>query len=74
MIDNMASDQQYMIRITKEVIQLVEVDKIIDKNKILGEKFLNKLPYQHLILYKNVFNFVSNLYDKEIKNLILTRR
>jgi len=46
-----------------------EVDKIIDKNgvKIMGEKnILNKLPTSSSSLYaKNVFNFVSNLYDKE---------
>ncbi len=46
-----------------------EVDKIIDKNgvKIMGESnVLNKLPTSASNLYaKNVFNFVSNLYDKE---------
>ncbi len=46
-----------------------EVDKIIEKNgvKILGEtNILNKLPISASSLYsKNVFNFVSNLYDKE---------
>ena len=46
-----------------------EVDKIIDKNgiKIMGESnILNKLPTSASNLYaKNVFNFVSNLYDKE---------
>jgi len=46
-----------------------EVDKIIDKNgvKIMGEKnILNKLPISASTLYsKNVFNFVSNLLDKE---------
>ncbi len=50
-----------------------EVDKIIDKNgvKILGEKnILNKLPTSSSSLYaKNVFNFVSNLYDKENKKI-----
>ena len=50
-----------------------EVDKIIDKNgvKIMGEKnILNKLPTSSSSLYaKNVFNFVSNLYDKEKKNI-----
>ena len=52
-----------------------EVDKIVDKNgvKIMGERnILNKLPVSASNLYaKNVFNFVSNLYDKEIKKLIL---
>jgi len=46
-----------------------EVDKIIDKDgvKIMGESnILNKLPASASNLYaKNVFNFVSNLYDKE---------
>ena len=46
-----------------------EVDKIIEKNgvKIMGESnVLNKLPTSASNLYaKNVFNFVSNLYDKE---------
>ena len=48
---------------------LTEVDKIINKNgvKIMGEaNILNKLPTSASSLYaKNVFNFVSNLYDKE---------
>jgi len=46
-----------------------EVDKVIHKNgvKIMGESnILNKLPISASNLYsKNVFNFVSNLYDKE---------
>jgi H+-translocating NAD(P) transhydrogenase subunit alpha len=46
-----------------------EVDKVIVKNgvKIMGESnILNKLPTSSSNLYaKNVFNFVSNLYDKE---------
>jgi NAD(P) transhydrogenase subunit alpha len=50
-----------------------EVDKIIEKNgvKILGEaNILNKLPVSASNLYaKNVFNFISNLYDKENKKL-----
>ena len=50
-----------------------EVDKIVEKNgvKILGESnILNKLPISASNLYaKNVFNFVSNLYDKENKKL-----
>ncbi len=48
-----------------------EVDKIVEKNgiKILGEgNILNKLPVSASNLYaKNVFNFISNLYDKEDK-------
>ena len=50
-----------------------EVDKIIEKNgiKIMGERnILNKLPTSSSNLYaKNVFNFVSNLYDKENKKI-----
>ena len=50
-----------------------EADKIIDKNgvKIMGDKnILNKLPTSSSSLYaKNVFNFVSNLYDKENKKI-----
>jgi H+-translocating NAD(P) transhydrogenase subunit alpha len=46
-----------------------EVDKIIDKGgvRIMGEaNILNKIPISASNLYaKNVFNFVSNLYDKE---------
>ncbi len=50
-----------------------EVDKIIYKNgvKIIGESnILNKLPISASNLFaKNVFNFVSNLYDKENKKI-----
>ena len=50
-----------------------EVDKIVDKNgiRIMGESnILNKLPTSASNLYaKNVFNFVSNLYDKESKKI-----
>ncbi len=50
-----------------------EVDKVVNKNgvKIMGEtNILNKLPTSASNLYaKNVFNFVSNLYDKENKKL-----
>ena len=50
-----------------------EVDKIIDKGgvSIMGEtNILNKLAITASSLYaKNVFNFVSNLYDKENKKL-----
>jgi NAD(P) transhydrogenase subunit alpha len=52
---------------------LTEVDKIVEKNgvKILGEaNILNKLPVSASNLYaKNVFNFISNLYDKENNKL-----
>ena len=50
-----------------------KVDEIVDKNgvKIIGESnILNKLPTSASNLYaKNVFNFVSNLYDKENKKI-----
>ena len=50
-----------------------EVDQIIDINgvKIMGEKnILNKLPVSSSNLYaKNLFNFISNLYDKESKKI-----
>ena len=50
-----------------------EVDKIVEKKgvKIMGEtNILNKLPTSASNLYaKNVFNFVSNLYDKENKKI-----
>ena len=46
-----------------------EVDKVVEKKgvKIMGEhNILNKLPISASSLYsKNVFNFVSNLLDKE---------
>ena len=54
-------------------VAFVEVDKIIERNgiKIMGERnILNKLPTSSSNLYaKNVFNFVSNLYDKENKKI-----
>ena len=50
-----------------------KVDEIVDRNgvKIMGESnILNKLPISASNLYaKNVFNFVSNLYDKENKKI-----
>ena len=50
-----------------------KVDEIVDKNgvKIMGESnILNRLPTSASNLYaKNVFNFVSNLYDKENKKI-----
>ncbi len=50
-----------------------EVDKIIDKSgvKVMGDaNILNKLPTSASNLYsKNIFNFVSNLYDKENKKI-----
>ena len=54
-------------------VVFVEVDKVIEKNgvKIMGERnILNKLPTSSSSLYaKNVFNFVSNLYDKDNKKI-----
>ena len=54
-------------------VVFVEADKVIEKNgvKIMGERnILNKLPTSSSSLYaKNVFNFVSNLYDKENKKI-----
>jgi NAD(P) transhydrogenase subunit alpha len=50
-----------------------EVDKVVDKGgvRIMGEtNILNKLPISASSLYaKNVFNFVTNLYDKENKKI-----
>jgi NAD(P) transhydrogenase subunit alpha len=50
-----------------------KVGEIVDKKgvKIMGENnILNKLPTSASNLYaKNVFNFVSNLYDKENKKI-----
>ena len=54
-------------------VAFTEIDKIIEKNgvRIMGERnILNKLPNSSSILYaKNLFNFVSNLYDKENKKI-----
>ena len=53
--------------------ELTEVDKVIQKGniKIMGEtNILNKLPVSASSLYaKNVFNFVSNLFDKQNKKI-----
>ncbi len=50
-----------------------KIDEVVNKNgvKIMGESnILNKLPTSASNLYaKNVFNFVSNLYDKENKKI-----
>jgi len=50
-----------------------DVDKIVNKSgvRIMGERnILNKLPVSASNLYaKNVFNFISNLYDKENKKI-----
>jgi len=51
--------------------ELTKVNEIIDSNgvKIMGEQnILNKLPFSASNLYaKNIYNFISNLYDKEKK-------
>ena len=50
-----------------------KLDKIVDKNgiKIIGEgNILNNLPVSASNLYaKNLYNFVTNLYDKEKKKI-----
>jgi len=71
MIDNMQSGSVIydLAAIQGGNAEFTEVDKIVVKNgvKIMGEtNILNKLPVSASNLYsKNVFNFVSNLYDKE---------
>ena len=71
MIDNMQSGSVIydLAAIQGGNSEFTEVDKIVVKNgvKIMGEaNILNKLPVSASNLYsKNVFNFVSNLYDKE---------
>jgi len=71
MIDNMNSGSVIydLAAVQGGNAEFTEVDKIIIKNgvKIMGEtNILNKLPTSASSLYaKNVFNFVSNLIDKE---------
>ena len=75
MIDNMQSGSVIydLAAIQGGNTAYTEVDKIIEKNgiKILGESnILNKLPISASNLYaKNMFNFISNLYDKENKKI-----
>ena len=75
MIDNMQSGSVIydLAAIQGGNSEFTEVDKIVIKNgiKIMGEtNILNKLPISASNLYsKNVFNFVSNLYDKENKKI-----
>ena len=75
MIDNMQSGSVIydLAAIQGGNSEFTEVDKIVIKNgvKIMGEtNILNKLPVSASNLYsKNVFNFVSNLYDKENKKI-----
>ena len=71
MIDNMQSGSVIydLAAVQGGNAEFTDVDKIVVKNgvKIMGEtNILNKLPVSASNLYsKNVFNFVSNLYDKE---------
>ena len=71
MIDNMQSGSVIydLAAVQGGNAEFTEVDKVVIKNgvKIMGEtNILNKLPVSASNLYsKNVFNFVSNLYDKE---------
>ena len=55
--------------------ELTKADEIINYKgiKIIGEKNIsNKLPVSSSNLYaKNVFNFVSNLFDKEKKKIAI---
>ena len=75
MIDNMQSGSVIydLAAIQGGNAEFTEVDKIVVKNgvKIMGEtNILIKLPVSASNLYsKNVFNFVSNLYDKENKKI-----
>ncbi len=75
MIDNMQSGSVIydLAAIQGGNSEFTEVDKIVIRNgvKIMGEtNILNKLPVSASNLYsKNVFNFVSNLYDKENKKI-----
>ena len=75
MIDNMQSGSIIydLAAIQGGNTAVTKVDTIVEKNgvKIMGEaNILNKLPTSASNLYaKNVFNFISNLYDKENKKL-----
>ena len=75
MIDNMNSGSVIydLAAVQGGNSEFTEVDKIVIKKgvKIMGEtNILNKLPVSSSNLYsKNVFNFVSNLYDKENKKI-----
>jgi len=75
MIDNMNSGSVIydLAAVQGGNAEFTEVDKVVVKNgvKIMGEtNILNKLPVSASNLYsKNVFNFVSNLYDKENKKI-----
>ena len=55
--------------------ELTKVDEIVEAKgvKIMGKKnILNKLPISASNLYaKNMYNFVSNLFDKEKKSFAI---
>ena len=75
MIDNMKSGSIIydLAAIQGGNTAYTKVDEVVEKNgvKIMGQSnILNKLPTSASNLYaKNVFNFVSNLYDKENKKI-----
>ena len=75
MIDNMQSGSIIydLAAVQGGNTALTKVDEIVEKKgvKIMGESnILNKLPISASTLYaKNVFNFVSNLLDKESKKI-----
>ena len=75
MIDNMQSGSIIydLAAIQGGNTALTKVDKIVEKKgvKILGDSnILNKLPISSSTLFaKNVFNFVSNLLDKNSKKI-----
>ena len=75
MIDNMQSGSIIydLAAIQGGNTALTKVDEIVEKKgvKIMGDSnILNKLPISASTLYaKNVFNFVSNLLDKESKKI-----
>ena len=55
--------------------ELTKVDEVVDSNgvKIMGDaNILNKLPVSASNLYaKNMYNFIDNMFNKEIKNFEL---
>ncbi len=75
MIDNMKSGSIIydLAAIQGGNTAYTKVDEVVEKNgvKIMGQSnILNKLPTSASNLYaKNVFNFVSNLYDNEKKKI-----
>ena len=75
MIDNMRSGSVIydLAAVQGGNTAYTKVDEVIEKNgvKIMGEtNILNKLPVSASTLYaKNIFNFVSNLLDKETKKI-----